>query len=127
MVGSLQGAGGDGVVVPVEDSFAVGLPCAGERHQLPDPAGCGGGDPADEDDAAGGLVRLLPDLGEVFLEVVSRGEGLVQFEDFLQSLAFVAFRIEVDGVLHEQPACPLQDLLLELIGGLAMEFTPQVG
>ena len=127
MVGSLQGAGGDGVVVPVEDSFAVGLPCAGERHQLPDPAGCGGGDPAVEDNAAGGLVRLLPDLGEVFLEVVSRGEGLIQLEGLLQSLAFVAFRIEVGGVLHEQPACPLQDLLLKLIGGLAMEFAAQVG
>ena len=124
VVGSLQGSGRDGVVVPVEDSFAVGLQCAGKLHQLPDPAGCGGGDPAVEDDAGGGLVLLHPDLGEVFLEVVGRGQRLVQLEGLLQSLAFVAFRIEVGGVLHEQPTCPLQDLLLELIGGLAMEFAP---
>ena len=72
VVGSLQRSGGDRVVVPVEDTFAVDLQRAGELHQLSDAARCGVGDPEVEDDATGDLARLLPDLGEVFLEVVRR-------------------------------------------------------
>ena len=99
VVGSFEGAGRDGVVRPVEDSFAVGLQCACELHELFDTAGFGVCKPVIEDDAGGDFARLLPDLGEVFLEVVGRGQRLVESESLLQPLAFVAFRIEVTGAI----------------------------
>jgi len=72
VVGSLQRFGRDRVVVPVEDAFAVGLKGTGELHQRPDSTRFGIGDPEVEDDAGDRLVRLLPDLLQVFLEVVGR-------------------------------------------------------
>ena len=83
------------MVVPVEDAFTVDLECAGERHELPDAARFGVGDPVVEDDAAGDVARLLPELGEVFLEVVGRRQRLVELESLPQPLAFVALRVEV--------------------------------
>lgn len=56
----------------------------------------------------------------MFLEVVDRHHQLVQLQGFLQSLAFVVLEIEVCGAFQEQPACPLQDLLVELVGSLEM-------
>jgi hypothetical protein len=79
-----------GVIVSVEDAFAVGLGGVGEPHELLDAArfNCY---PAIEDDAARDLARLLPDLVEVFLEVVGRRQRCFEYECLLQPLAFVAF------------------------------------
>ena len=55
---------------PIVDAFAVSLERACELHKLFDAARFGVRDPVFEDDAAGDIARLLPDLGEAFLEVV---------------------------------------------------------
>ena len=67
---------------------------AGELQQLPNAARFGVGDPMVEDDAGGDIARLLPDLGEVFLEVVGDRQRLIELESLLQPLAFVALRVE---------------------------------
>ena len=97
VVGSFEGAGRDGVVILIEDAFAVGSERACELQELFDAARFGIRDPVIEEDAAGDFARLLPDLGEVLLEVVGRGQRLVELESFLQSLAVATFRVEVFG------------------------------
>lgn len=55
VVDSFEAAGRDGLVVPVEDAFAVDLERAWGLYQLPNAERFGGGDPVADDDPAGGF------------------------------------------------------------------------
>ena len=53
-----------------------------------------------------GLVRLIPDLSEVFLQVVGAGERLVQSQSFFEAFTFVALVVQVFGILQQEPSNP---------------------
>ena len=77
-VGALQGTSGDRVVVVGQDALLVLSKVSANWLQHPDARGTGPGQPIPQDAPSRPLVRLAPDLPQVFLEVVGRGQRLIE-------------------------------------------------
>ena len=125
VVGALQGAGGDRVVVVGQDALAVFGQGVGELLQDRNARGLGAANPVVQHPASGRLVRLPPDLPQVLLEVVGHGQRRVQSQGVLQALLLVAARIEVLRVLQQEPARALEDLALLRIRQLPIQLAAQ--
>ena len=72
VVGALEGGGGDGVIVPVEDAVAVDLDRPGHFLHAADARVFGQQDPEIEGCSGTAFVRLAPDLPELFRQIVRR-------------------------------------------------------
>src|SRR5665213_3165907 len=119
---AFQWPGGDRTVIVGQNTPAM----LGQGHREllkhSDARRLGAGDPVVEEDVGRGFVALVPDLPQVFLHVVDRGQWLVEGEGFFQAFAFVAFIVEVFGVLEQQPAGSLE----HLPGQRPLRFTLQL-
>ncbi len=109
-VRALQGAGGDRYVVVSQQTLAVKGERVGHLAELPDSGSSSPSDPALEMPPGRLLVRLFPELPEILLQVVGGREWGVQVQSLLEPLALVAVRIQLVGVLEEQPPGSLQDV-----------------
>ena len=69
---------------------------------------------------------MEPDLPQVLFQVVGQGQGLIELQCGGQPFGFPAVGIEIFRVFQEQPAGPLQDLLVLDVGGFVLELAPQV-
>ena len=73
----------------------------------------------------GAFVALVPDLPQVLFEVVRDGQGPIQLQRLLQALLFVAVRVQVFGVLQQQPTRAFEDATLGVALGLVVQFATQ--
>lgn len=120
--GSFEGVCGDWVLVIGQDAFLMLLQCVRETLPHANFRCTGPCQPVLEDPKCRALVRLPPDLPQVFLEVVGGGQGRVQLQGLLQTLVLVTLASQVLRVLQEQPACSFEDLALLVAAGLAMQL-----
>ena len=72
------------------------------------------------------LSGLFPDLPQVLLHVVDRRQRLVDAQGLFQPLTLVALGVQVLRVLQQQPARALEHLLVQLLGGLAVQLPAEV-
>ena len=126
VVGALQGAGGDGVIVVGQDAGSVGHEGIGKLGEhgdsrIPCPAR-----PVKEEGFGSLLAGLGPELPEVLLHVIGAGQRLIEFQGLSQSVRLPSVGPEVFRVFQKQPPGALQDGLV-LDTSLAVERTPEVG
>jgi hypothetical protein len=69
---------------------------------------------------------LEPDLPQVLFHKIGQSQGLIELRGGCQALVFLAAGVEIFGVFEEQPAGPLQGLLVHDVGGFVVEFAPRV-
>jgi hypothetical protein len=105
VIGAFEWAGGDGVVVPGQNSGGVGEEGAGEVVQDADAGGHCLVIPVEELHSRGKLAELLPILAQVFLEVIGRRQRFVQPQRFAE-----AGRLAFGGAKGDILECPLLPL-----------------
>ena len=126
VVGALQRPRGNRELEIVEDAPGVLPQGAGELLQDADLGSHRPGTPGGQEFPGRPPVRLFPQLSQVFLEVIGRGQRGIQFQGLVQ--AFRSFRlVQVFGVLEQQPAGAFEHVLVQFVGRLAEEFSSQVG
>jgi len=80
VVGAFEGSGGDGMIVPGEDALGVGQESAGELLDDADAGSQGLQIPRLEEPAGLGFAGLVPQLSQIFLEIVGGGQRLIQLQ-----------------------------------------------
>ena len=70
----------------------------------------GSGNPVIQKRSGSWFTRLLPQLPEVFLEVIGCGKGAIQTQCLFQPLFLVVLRGEMFRILQQQPAGSFEDL-----------------
>src|SRR5438094_839828 len=81
--------------------------------------GLGPGQPVEQEGGGLVLVVLLPELPQLLLEVVGRGQRLVEAQGLLQAFPLPPPGVEVFGPLDQEPTGALEDRLL-FLGGLVV-------
>jgi hypothetical protein len=76
-------------VIPVQNPRAMAFQRVGHGPQDPDARGPSSGASVCEEPASDRFVGLLPDLTEIFLEIVANHQGLIQSQCFHQSRPFI--------------------------------------
>jgi len=100
---------------------------SGELRKDGDAGRFGLHDPVHQQLGGGFLIVLFPDFVERVLEVIGRGQGLVEPEGFLQPLGFVTRLVQVFGLLQKQPANSFEHVLLHRVFELVIQGPPQLG
>src|SRR5207249_2341317 len=98
-----------------------------ELDEHADARGSSAGKPVTQNPPGGAQVGLVPNLPQVFLEVVGGGQRQVELERFVQTFPFVAFGIEVLRVLEQKPARSLEYPALRIAAQLPVEFAAKGG
>ena len=55
---------------------------------------------------------LIPELTQVFFQIIRRRQRLIEFERFFEPFRFLLLVVEILRVLQEQPASAFENLLL---------------
>ena len=80
---------GNWIIVPVQDAVAVAIQSIGHGDQDFDSRRASSATPVCQKLCRDGFGRLLPDLTEIFFEVVSHRQRMIQGQGFVQSCAFI--------------------------------------
>src|ERR1700729_4369460 len=104
VVRPFQGTGADREVVVRQQTRAATLQCLGHLLKHAYARGLRSPDPVREKSTGERLARLVPELPQVFLQVVGRRQRLVQLQGLLQTGRLVASGVEVLGGLEQEPA-----------------------
>ena len=127
VVGCLQWACGDGVVVPSQEAALEEFEGLGDVCEHSDSGCLGSADPIFQEGFGGWLVGLFPQQPQILLHVVGSGQRFIECKCLGKPLTFVPPILEVFGVFDEQPSSPFQDLLLEKISGFPIQIAPERG
>jgi len=127
VVGVFEGTGRDRVIVPGKDAGSIDGQGAGEGCEHEDAARLGLTDPVVEEAASGLFVRLFPQQRQVFLKAVGGDEVFVESQGLLQTFRLVASFVEVFWSFERQPASVFDNVLVQPVGALAIQVSPQVG
>src|SRR5271169_1634089 len=95
VVDSFKFGGGELEVVVGQEAGTVAGERFGDFVEDAHAGGEGAVDPVLEEGGGQSLVGLIPELGNLLAQVVGGGEGLVEREGLVQTLGFVASRVEV--------------------------------
>src|SRR5208283_4665505 len=119
-------SGGYGVIIVRRYTSTMSPEGVGEVFEYTYTGYLGPVDPVLEMGFGGRFVRQRPQKPEIFLHVICRRQRFVDAQCLFEASPFVAVVPEVLGILQKQPPGPLEDLPVEQISGLPIQFSTQI-
>ena len=74
-----------------------------------------------------GFIWLMPTITSFFFHIISRGQGLIELECLLQTLALIARVIQIVRMLEQQPTNTFQNGLTQPILCFSLQIAAQLG